>query len=53
MILDRRLRHATTLNIKGESYRRLNEKKRAWLIGRKPQAEGNEVAAKRRAKSFR
>ena len=32
-ILDRLLHHATTLNIKGESYR-LREKKRAGLLGR-------------------
>ena len=32
-ILDRLLHHATTLNIKGESYR-LKEKRRAGLLGR-------------------
>jgi DNA replication protein DnaC len=32
-ILDRLLHHATTLNIKGESYR-LREKRRAGLLGR-------------------
>jgi IstB-like ATP binding protein len=32
-ILDRLLHHATTLNIKGESYR-LREKKKAGLLGR-------------------
>lgn len=38
-ILDRLLHHATTLNIKGESYR-LKEKRRAGLIGRpKPLSE--------------
>ena len=40
-ILDRMLHHATTLNIKGESYR-LKEKRRAGLFGRKkaqPRAE--------------
>lgn len=34
-ILDRLLHHATTLNIKGESYR-LKEKRRAGLLGRPP-----------------
>ena len=33
-ILDRLLHHATTLNIKGESYR-LREKKKARLVGRR------------------
>lgn len=37
-ILDRLLHHATTLNIKGESYR-LKEKRRAGLLGRTRQAE--------------
>ncbi len=41
-ILDRPLHHATTLNIKGESYR-LREKRRAGLLGlvaeAKPEAE--------------
>jgi len=38
-ILDRLLHHATTLNIKGESYR-LKEKRRAGLLGRaKPTAD--------------
>jgi len=38
-ILDRLLHHATTLNIKGESYR-LKEKRRAGLLGRsQPVAE--------------
>ena len=32
-VLDRLLHHATTLNIKGESYR-LKEKRRAGLLGR-------------------
>ena len=36
-ILDRLLHHATTLNIKGESYR-LKEKRKAGLLGRPPQA---------------
>lgn len=43
-ILDRLLHHATTLNIKGESYR-LKEKKKAGLLGRKPRPEGKEVMA--------
>jgi DNA replication protein DnaC len=34
-ILDRLLHHATTVNIKGDSYR-LHEKKKAGLLGRKP-----------------
>lgn len=34
-ILDRLLHHATTINIKGESYR-LKEKRRAGLLGRTP-----------------
>lgn len=37
-ILDRLLHHATTLNIKGESYR-LKEKKRAGLLGRAPEVK--------------
>lgn len=37
-ILDRLLPHATTLNIKGESYR-LREKKKAGLFGRRSAAE--------------
>ena len=37
-ILDRLLHHATTLNIKGESYR-LREKRKAGLFGRRPVAE--------------
>ena len=41
-ILDRLLHHATTLNIKGESYR-LKEKRRAGLLGRTP-AETEEEA---------
>lgn len=42
-ILDRLLHHATTINIKGESYR-LREKRRAGLLGRTtpPQAEEEE-----------
>lgn len=44
-ILDRLLHHATTVNIKGESYR-LREKKKAGLLGRKPKAaELEEVGA--------
>jgi DNA replication protein DnaC len=44
-ILDRLLHHATTLNIKGESYR-LREKKKAGLLGRvnEPQDEEAPVA---------
>jgi DNA replication protein DnaC len=34
-ILDRLLHHATTINIKGESYR-LREKRKAGLLGRRP-----------------
>jgi len=34
-VLDRLLHHATTLNIKGESYR-LREKRKAGLLGRRP-----------------
>ena len=41
-ILDRLLHHATTLNIKGESYR-LREKKKAGLFGRRPPTEPGEV----------
>ena len=41
VILDRLLHHATTLNIKGESYR-LREKKKAGLFGRRPVAEPGE-----------
>jgi DNA replication protein DnaC len=41
-ILDRLLHHATTLNIKGESYR-LREKKKAGLFGRRPATEPAEV----------
>ena len=43
-ILDRLLHHATTVNIKGESYR-LKEKKKAGLLGRKAQTKGKEVTA--------
>jgi hypothetical protein len=45
-ILDRRLHYATTLNIKGESYR-LKEKRRAGLLGKTTIAlsEQQEVAA--------
>jgi DNA replication protein DnaC len=41
-ILDRLLHHATTLNIKGESYR-LREKRKAGLLGRRPKPNGEEV----------
>jgi DNA replication protein DnaC len=41
-ILDRLLHHATTLNIKGESYR-LKEKRRAGLLGQAPQPQPEEV----------
>ena len=41
-ILDRLLHHATTLNIKGESYR-LKEKRRAGLLGQSPQPQPEEV----------
>lgn len=41
-ILDLLLHHATTLNIKGESYR-LREKKKAGLFGRRSAAEPAEV----------
>jgi len=34
-ILDRLLHHATTVNIKGDSYR-LREKRKAGLLGRRP-----------------
>ena len=37
-ILDRLLHHATTLNIKGESYR-LKEKRKAGLLGKTPRTE--------------
>ncbi len=36
-ILDRLLHHATTVNIKGESYR-LREKRKAGLLGRRPRS---------------
>jgi hypothetical protein len=38
-ILDRLLHHATTVNIKGESYR-LREKRKAGLLGRPRRAAG-------------
>lgn len=41
-ILDRLLHHATTINIKGESYR-LKEKRRAGLLGKNKPAEPKEV----------
>ncbi len=37
-ILDRLLHHATTLNIKGESYR-LKDKRKAGLLGRRLKEE--------------
>jgi DNA replication protein DnaC len=40
-VLDRLLHHATTLNIKGESYR-LKEKRKAGLLGRPPQQPSDE-----------
>ena len=43
-ILDRLLHHATTLNIKGESYR-LKEKRRAGLLGQTPQPQPEEAMA--------
>lgn len=44
-ILDRLLHHATTLNVKGESYR-LKEKRRAGLLGRpKPADEAETIPA--------
>jgi DNA replication protein DnaC len=44
-ILDRLLHHATTVNIKGDSYR-LREKKKAGFLGRKPRpVEAEEAAA--------
>jgi DNA replication protein DnaC len=42
-ILDRLLHHATTLNIKGESYR-LREKKKVGFFVRRPATERAEVA---------
>lgn len=42
-ILDRLLHHATTLNIKGESFR-LKEKRRAGLLGRPAPEEGDAAA---------
>jgi DNA replication protein DnaC len=41
-ILDRLLHHATTVNIKGESYR-LREKRKAGLLGRRAKPNGEEV----------
>jgi DNA replication protein DnaC len=41
-ILDRLLHHATTLNMKGESYR-LREKKKAGLFGRRPTPDPEEM----------
>ncbi len=43
-ILDRLLRHTTTVNTKGESYR-LREKKKAGLLGRRSAQTAEEVAA--------
>ncbi len=42
-ILDRLLHHATTVNIKGESYR-LKEKRKAGLLGRRPAPAEEEPA---------
>jgi DNA replication protein DnaC len=42
-ILDRLLHHATTLNIKGESYR-LRDKRKAGLLGRRPKSTEEEVS---------
>lgn len=43
-ILDRLLHHATTINIKGESYR-LKEKRKAGLLGKStPPPENKETA---------
>ena len=41
-ILDRLLHHATTVNIKGESYR-LREKKKAGILARTPESRPEEV----------
>jgi DNA replication protein DnaC len=41
-ILDRLLHHATTLNIKGDSYR-LKDKRKAGLLGRRGKPNGEEV----------
>lgn len=41
-ILDRLLHHATTINIKGESYR-LKEKRKAGLLGKNPKIKPQEV----------
>ena len=43
-ILDRLLHHATTVNIKGESYR-LREKKKAGSLGRRPNAAPGDAEA--------
>ena len=43
-ILDRLLHHATTLNIKGDSYR-LKDKRKAGLLGKTPRAETAEPLA--------
>ena len=43
-ILDRLLHHATTINIKGESYR-LKEKRRAGLLGKKAAAQPDKEQA--------
>jgi hypothetical protein len=42
--VDRLLHHATTLNIKGESYR-LKEKRKAGLLARQPVPTPEEEAA--------
>jgi len=51
-ILDRLLLHATTVNIKGDSYR-LREKQKAGLLGRKPKSAGDleEVGVMRRTRT--
>lgn len=43
-ILDRLLHHATTLNIKGESYR-LKGKRKAGLLGKAPRTEAADAVA--------
>ena len=43
-VLDRLLHHATTLNIKGESYR-LREKRKAGLLGRTPEERTDKEGA--------
>ncbi len=43
-ILDRLLHHATTLNVKGESYR-LKDKRKAGLLGKVPRTEAADAVA--------